>query len=80
MAGLLVAVAAAGAIWLHGYKERRHIPYPKGTVGARMEERRALPPRYRRERPSWADPVAGGLVIAGITAGASVMVSPRKLH
>jgi hypothetical protein len=63
----ILALTVGFAVWLHGYKQTR----PARTVGSTTYI-------AGRERPSWADPLAAGLVIAGLgTATALVLVRRR---
>jgi hypothetical protein len=69
---LVVAVALGGAVWLGGYQETKPVGVPASVNGVTF-----VPDvKTYREDPSWADPLAVFIAVAGVGAGAAVIVSP----
>ena len=88
IAGLLIAVAMGGGLWLHNYRVAsgcyittdirpgpRDPKLPSFTrpPPVKVQVRRCS----QRVRPSWADPVALGGVIAIVALGTAVTVGGR---
>jgi hypothetical protein len=74
IAGLLVAAAVGGGVWLHGYRETQHFAgggYDFGEPSGKPSG------STRRVHPSWADPIA----IGGVTGLRAVRArdSPTSL-
>ena len=79
-ASLVVAVAVGTAVWLHGYRQYGPIVTatvsPSGTVSYTTQGP-FVSAVSTSTRPSWADPLAAGLVVAALGLGAAIVVSSR---
>lgn len=81
IAGLLVAVAVGGGLWLHGYRQTERGWVGGGVVpgGHGIYSGDLLSPTRGKVRvkPAWADPVALGGGIAALALGAALIVGRR---
>ena len=79
-ASLVVAVAVGTAVWLHGYRQYGPIVTatvsPSGTVSYTTQGP-FVSAVSSSTRPSWADPLAAGIVVAALGVGAAIVVSRR---
>jgi hypothetical protein len=80
VAGLIMAVAVGAAVWLHGYRE--YVPFTTVSYsGAVLSSGQgaSVSGVSASTRPSWADPLAAGIVVAALALGASI-VAPRPVR
>jgi len=77
VAGLVAAVAVGGAVWLHGYREYGPITTVSYGDGVSYTGQSAIVSAGSTSvHPSWADPLAAGIVVAALGFGAAIVV-PR---
>lgn len=63
---LILAAAFAGAVVLHGHRVRQPVTPCIGTL-----------PCAQLQRPGWADPIALGICLLGVTRAAGVLLLVR---
>jgi hypothetical protein len=77
IAGIVViAVAIAAAVWLHGYKQTSiNLPAScRSDSGAGFGARYCNPAAWTTHKhPSWADPMAVGIAIVGVGVGGGLL-------
>ena len=85
-AGVVLAIAAVAALWLlvrwagqgrNAELAREITDYAEGDPGRGVEPAAvaALPERARRQPPAWVEPVRAALGLAGVLAGAQLLVT-----
>ena len=68
IAGLLIAAAVGGGLWLHGYRQRTTYDPMANLTGS---------PYRVQVKPAWTDPVALGGGILALAIGAALIVGGR---
>lgn len=71
LAVAIIAIALAGAIWLHSYTETVAASTPDDSFGSSL--RRPFTGEHQ-EHPSWADPAAIFIAVAGVGVGGLLLV------